>query len=501
VFSGLASILERLNSSHFHAFDLQKPYATVVPSIRIEPCRSAVYRVGCAVQEQWDFITLNRNRGAPVLDALTGLMTRVGFHDVLKQIEGRPGHVVLAVEISRFGHLNSGMGSDLGDRVIVTIAKRLTKIFPSVSAIGRTHGDHFVLFFEDLASVEDEVARLRDFTQRPILISGEVIVLGVRVGVARLADISAGNAAGGLLTAAETALHRCKKENLKVCYFSQDFEAEAKRKHGLENDLRIGLTTNAEELHKAISNKEFELVYQPIVNVWHGEVNGFEALLRWNHPSHGNVSPAVFIPIAEDIGIMDVLGSWVIRKACFDAADWPPNADGSIPSVSINVSPTQFTEPAILFNAVRTAIKDSGIAPSRIHLEITESAAFSESMKEALVYLRGLGCLIALDDFGTGYSSLTQLHTLPLDFVKIDSSFIKDLCSNNPTAHKRCERMTKGMLALCDILSIVTVVEGVETESQRSLLKQLGANLIQGYFYSKPMESAAVPDYIQRKTA
>ncbi len=432
------------------------------------------------------------------MDSLTGLMSRIGFHEALKHTESRPEHVVLAVEISRFGHLNSGMGPDLGDRVIANIAKRLTKIFPNVSVIGRTNGDHFVLFFENLANVEEEVARLRDFTQRPILINGEVIVLGVRVGVARGTDIKVGNATSSLLHAAETALLRCKKENLKVCYFSQKFESDAAREHRLENDLRIALTTNATKLHQAIANNEFELVYQPIVNAWHGTVDGFEALLRWNHPSNGEVSPAVFIPIAEDISIMDVLGSWVIRKACLDAVGWPPKSDGSFPSVSINVSPTQFIEPAILISAVLTAIKESAIEPSRIHLEVTESAAFSESMKESLAELGRLGCKIALDDFGTGYSSLTQLHNLPLDYVKIDRSFIKKLCSNNPVEHKRCEILTKGILALSDILSLVTVVEGVETESQVALLKQLGANLIQGYFYSKPLKIGAVADFIQQ---
>lgn len=432
------------------------------------------------------------------MDSLTGLMTRIGFHDALKHTESRPDHVVLALEISRFGHLNSGKGSDLGDRVIANIAKRLSKIFLNVSAIGRTNGDHFVLFFENLANVEEEVARLQDFTQRPILINGEVIVLGVRVGVARGTDIKVGNSTSSLLHAAETALHRCKKNNLKVCYFSQQFESDAAREHRLENDLRIALSTNAAQLHQAISNNEFEVVYQPIVSVWHGALDGFEALLRWNHPSQGDVSPAVFIPIAEDISIMDVLGSWVIRKACLDAVAWPPTSDGSFPSVSINVSATQFIEPAILISAVRTAITESAIEPSRIHLEITESAAFSESMKEALIELRSLGCMIALDDFGTGYSSLTQLHMLPLDYVKIDRSFIRNLCSSDPAEHKRCEMMTKGILALCDILSLVTVVEGVETKPQVDLLKQLGANLIQGYFYSKPLKIAAVAAFIQQ---
>jgi len=430
------------------------------------------------------------------VDVLTGLMTRVDFRELLKHAERRPEQVVMAIEISRFGKLNSGMGTDLGDKVISTVARRLVKVFLNVTAIGRTNGDHFVLYFENRTNVEEEVARLRDFVQRPIILSGEVVVLGVRVGVARGTDIDIGNSSN-LLHAAESALHRCKNSNLKVTYFNQTFESKAKSEHRLENDLRVALTTNASELHKAISNSEFELVYQPIVNVWHSTVHSFEALLRWNHPLHGELSPEFFIPIAEDISIMDILGSWVIRKACFDAVKWPRNSSGSLPSVSINVSSTQFVEPAILINTVRKAIEESAIEPSRIHLEITESSAFSDRMKETLVALRSLGCMIALDDFGTGYSSLTQLHMLPLDYVKIDRSFIKDLCSNNPTEHKRCEKLTLGILTLCDILSLVTVIEGVETDAQMNRLRQLGANLIQGNFYSKPMKIEAVADFIQ----
>jgi diguanylate cyclase (GGDEF)-like protein len=432
------------------------------------------------------------------IDQLTGLINRVGFYETLKLVETKPEHVVMAVEISRFGNLNNSMGSELGDRVISTVAKRILKVFSHASAIGRSHGNHFVLFFEKLANVQEEVAQLRDFAQRPIIINGEVIVLGIRVGVASGFDINSEDLTKGLLGAAENALHRCKKEGLKVCYFNQTFEVEAKLAHRLENDLRVSLVTNASELHSALINGEFELVYQPIVSIWNGGVHSLEALLRWNHPVHGEISPSVFIPLAEDISIMDILGSWVIRKACFDASEWVSNTDGEFPSVSINVSPTQFVEPAILVDAVRTGIKESAIDPSRIHLEITESAAFSNTMKETLIELRSLGCKIALDDFGTGYSSLTHLHMLPLDYIKIDRSFIQNLCSNNPINHKRCEKLTQGVLTLCDILSLTTVVEGVETESQVAQLKQLGANLLQGYFYSKPMKSTVVYNFIRQ---
>lgn len=429
-------------------------------------------------------------------DDLTGLLDRISVVDQLKLTKSNSEQLVMAVEISRFGNVNSSMGTELGDKVISMIAKRLGKTFPNASAIARTNGDHFVLVFEKLPNHPEEIARLQDFTQRPLIIRGEVIVLSIRVGVARRIDIDSSNSTG-LLHAAETALHSAKKSSSKVCYYTRALELEAIKSHRLENDLRVSLVTNAAELHRAISNSEFELVYQPVIGTWSNKVHAFEALLRWNHPVHGVVSPAVFIPLAEQISIMDILGTWVIRKACSDAVSWPQNSDGSLPSVSINVSPTQFIEPGILIHAVHMAIEETGIEPTRINLEITESAAFSDRMSETLHKIRSLGCTIALDDFGTGYSSLTQLHTLPLDYIKIDRSFIRNLCSENPVEDKRCEKLTRGILVLADTLSLIPIVEGIETECQLTRIRQLGANLIQGFIYSKPLKLSELPDFIK----
>lgn len=440
----------------------------------------------------------NQNQPVDTLDCLTGLLSRISFYDRLGTTPTAPGDAVIAVEISRFGNVNSSMGSELGDRVILTISRRLTKTFPNASALGRTNGDHFVLYFEQLDETQDVVARLMDFAQRPILIDGQIIVLSVRVGVVCGQDM-AGQTRGRLLHAAETALHFAKNNQMKACYYSSSLETEARQAHRLENDLRVSLVTNASDLHRAISNAEFELLYQPVVSIWSGNVHAFEALLRWNHPTKGTVSPALFIPMAEQISVMDVLGTWVIRKACADAMTWPVNPDGTSPMVSINVSPTQFLEPDVLIRAVRKAIDETGIDPARIKLEITESAAFSDRMNETLMKLRSLGCKIALDDFGTGYSSLTQLHRLPLDYLKIDRSFIKNLCSDDPKEDKRCEKLTQGILMLADILSLVPIVEGIETPAQLERIRQLGANLVQGYVYSRPLALSALASFMQNR--
>lgn len=432
------------------------------------------------------------------MDALTGLMDRLSFFRTIREIEPAPEQVVMAVAITRFASVNDSVGSELGDKVIRLLAKRVSSTFSNALAIGRTNGNHFVLFFDRLADDREAVARLQDFAQRPLLVEGQVVVLSVSVGMARGIDIGP-DSGQDLLHAAEISLHRAKRDRVKVCYYRDEFEIEAKLAHRLENDLRLSLADNAAELHAAVANKEFEVVYQPIVSAWGDKVHACEALLRWNHPLHGPISPAIFIPLAEQISIMDVLGSWVIRKACFDAVEWPCNSDGSFPGVSINVSQTQFVEPAILINAVTTAISESKIDPARISLEMTESAAFSDSVRDSLISLRRLGCKIGLDDFGTGYSSLTQLHTLPLDYLKIDRSFIKDLCSDDPLADRRCQKLTQVILMLCDMLSLLPIVEGIETESQRNRVTQMGANLIQGFFYSKPLKNSAVAGYMQQR--
>ena len=432
------------------------------------------------------------------MDPLTGLMDRLTFFSTISAIKAKPEQIVIAVAISRFASVNDSVGSELGDKVIRLLAKRISNTFANASAIGRVNGSQFLIFFDSLTDDKEAVARLQDFTQRPLLVEGQVIVLSVDVGVARGGDIDL-NSKTDLLHAAEIALHRTKKERVKVCYYKEEFAVEAKLSHRLENDLRISLADNAAELHAALANKEFELVYQPIVSAWGEKVYACEALLRWNHPLHGPISPAVFIPLAEQISIMDVLGSWVIRKACFDAVEWPCNSDGSFPGVSINVSQTQLIAPGILINAVQTAIRESAIDPARVSLEMTESTAFSDHVRDALATLRRMGCKIGLDDFGTGYSSLTQLHRLPLDYLKIDRSFIKDLCSDNPVADKRCQKLTEAILMLCDMFSLLPIVEGIETEAQRNRVTQLGANLIQGFFYSKPLKSSAVAGYMQQR--
>lgn len=371
--------------------------------------------------------------GTRLIDPLTGMSNRMGVEAYLAEVAatGAPENLsLLTMELSRFGKVNDSLGAELGNKIISTVAKRLQKIFPTVALIARTHGDHFCIVFNGEVDIHEQIDQLNDFTQRPLAMRGEVIVMSVRVGVAILGPLV--ELPTQLLHAAEVALHRAKRDQLKRCFYQRSLENEAKASHRLENDLRVSLVTNHVELHKAINNQEFLVLYQPIVDTANQTVHAMEALIRWQHPKRGVISPADFIPMAEQIQVMDVLGNWIMRRACMDAMTFPLNADGSRPGISINVSATQFIEPGILLATVRQALEESGIEPAKLKLEITESTAFGLDKLSIIDGLRALGCKIALDDFGTGYSSLTQLNVIPLDYLKLDRSFIIAMGSDDP---------------------------------------------------------------------
>ena len=434
-----------------------------------------------------------------MIDPLTGLASRTGLENYLKDFEssGASGGLsIISIELSRFGNVNDSMGADIGNKIISSISKRLLKIFPNAALIARTHGDHFCLAIEGDADLNEQIELLNDFTQRPLALRGEIIVLSVRVGVAVLGPLVESPTL--LLHAAEIALHRAKRDLIKRCFYHRELESEAKASHRLENDLRISLVTNHAELHKAINNDEFRILYQPIVDTSTHRVHAMEALIRWHHPTRGVISPAQFIPMAEQIQVMDVLGGWIIRRACLDAQTFALNANGSKPGVSINVSATQFLEPGILFDSVQKALEESGIEPSLVKLEITESTSLGVDKIAIIDNLRSLGCMIALDDFGTGYSSLTQLNALPLDYIKLDQSFITAIGGSDETDSIRSYRMTRAVLSIANAFDLKPIVEGVETEFQRDLLEQNNANLMQGYLFAKPLTLEDANEFIQR---
>ncbi len=425
-------------------------------------------------------------------DALTGLANRPALEAFLAQRDTDPSApplALMAVELSRFGRVTDSVGAELGNRIIVMVARRLRRMFAHAALIARTHGDHFCLVFEAPADIDEQIAQIQDFAQRPLALQGEVIVLSVRLGIAHQGPLVA--ACSPLLHAAEVALHQAKREKLKRCFYQHALAGEAQAAHRLENDLRVSLVNRHADLHRAIHNDEFRILYQPIVDASRPHrVHAMEALIRWHHPQRGVISPVDFIPMAEQIQVMDVLGNWIMRRACMDAARFPANDDGTLPGISINVSPMQFVEADLLLATVRQALDESGIAPGRLKLEITESTAFGPGWRHAVERCRALGCEVALDDFGTGYSSLTQLNTLPLDYLKLDRSFIRHLGGDDPDEDRRSDRMTRAVLSLARTFDLTPIVEGVETPAQRDRLLGHGATLMQGYLFSRPVPLA-----------
>ncbi len=421
-------------------------------------------------------------------DILTGLANRIGLEKKLRELESISGDQkigVLLLAMSRFSTVTDSVGAALGDKVILMTAKRLQKIFTNALLIARTHGDHFCLLFLGDFDLAEQISLVNDFTQRPLAMRGEIIVLGVRIGSA-VAETGSESPAI-LLNKAEIALHRAKKDQVNACFYNETYKTEARASHKLENDLRVSLINNHAELHRGISNSEFRLLYQPIVDVTSHKVIAFEALIRWQHPTRGFVSPAEFIPMAESIQVLDVLGSWVFKKACEDAASFPKTSDGTSIGVSINVSPTQFIHPDILLTTAQDAISSSGIDPQLVKVEITESAALGAKMIETVAKLKEMGFKLSLDDFGTGYSSLTQLNDLPLDFIKLDRSFVQHIGGEDKVESERAIKMTNSILSLADSMNLTPIVEGVESEVQLKIVCNAGASLIQGYHFSKPL--------------
>ena len=433
------------------------------------------------------------------LDSLTKLPNRTYGCELVENILLKSNvenvHVIV-IEISRFGQISDSIGNTLADKILTKVASRLSSLFCNALCLYRTHGDHFCLVFDGNVNLLDEVTRLQDFIQRPFAISGNVIVLSIRMGMIS-AEVKE-QAFNNVMHAAEAALHYAKNNALKVSVFEPFMLDKAKKSHQVANDLRCSLTTHSHELYNAINSDEFYLVYQPIFSQYEKRVTGFEALLRWNHPLRGTVTPDEFIRVAEEIGVMDVLGSWVLRKACLDIINLHKISQITDIMVNINVSPIQFLDSNLLISSLEDAIAESGISPKLIRIEITESSEFIHSMATTLEKIRSLGCQIAIDDFGTGYSSIVKLTTLPLNVLKVDRSFVFQLDSQDPVKSKQALMIARGVYGLAEALGLSVITEGVETEQQLSIVTELGADLIQGFYFAKPMLESEMLHYLNQ---
>jgi diguanylate cyclase (GGDEF)-like protein len=412
-------------------------------------------------------------------DELTGLPNRVNFRDEIERLLAVPHHAeqlsaLLFIDLDQFKQVNDTLGHPCGDQLLCAVADRLRAMLRPEDFVARFGGDEFVVFQQNIKSPEDSAVlarRIVDHLSERYKIDNHLVEIGASVGIAMNAP--AGVSADTLLKNADMALYRAKADGRGTfCFFRDEMAQTVEARRILELDLR-----------KALANEEFELFYQPLVNLKSGKISTCEALLRWNHPARGTVSPVDIIPVAEDMGLIVDLGRWILRKACMECMKWPEGV-----SVAVNFSPQQFHQRDVL-SEVRYALEVSGLPADRLEIEITESSLLRNTQltHDVLSQLREIGVRISLDDFGTGYSSLSYLHNFPLQKVKIDRSFLEGIDTDRPLT------LLRGVARLSADLGMSVVVEGIETNEQLELINADGTvTEAQGYLFSRPVPALRV---------
>jgi diguanylate cyclase (GGDEF)-like protein/PAS domain S-box-containing protein len=413
-------------------------------------------------------------------DALTDLPNRMMFRDRLDEqlawVHRGARLAVLYLDLDHFKTVNDTLGHPVGDELLVTLAGRLRSCVRDTDLIARLGGDEFAVVqtgIEQTADVTALVARIQEAVRQPLDFGGHHVVSDTSIGIAMAPED--GDEADRLLKNADLALYAAKANGRGTYqFFEPRMDARAKARRALEFDLREAIMCGAFELH-----------YQPIVDIARDVVVGYEALLRWPHPVRGMVPPSEFIPLAEETGLINQLGEWVLMTACRDAASWPRDI-----TVAVNVSPVQIKSPGLVLNIVRI-LAETGLHARRLELEMTETVLIQDDEATLVVLhnLRDLGIRIAMDDFGTGFSSLSYLHRFPFDKIKIDRCFIKNLPEDIGSV-----ATTKAIIGIAKARQIMTTAEGVETEEQRKLLRKLGCDQIQGFLISaaKPASDIVV---------
>ena len=422
----------------------------------------------------------------PDHDTLTGLWSRRALHGLLGAALAAPTGparpALLALDLDRFQAINDATGITTGDAVLVRVARRITGAVPPGSEVARISGDEFAVLLADHRLADATAARLLELIGRPYAVNGHAVVLSVSIG---LADANQAVAdAHALLRAANIALHRSEALGKnRWCRFEPWMQDQARNRQALETDLRAALALNKLELRSNMGVDQFEVHYQPQIAMTSGRLLGFETLARWKHQQLGWVGPTQFIPLAEEIGLIGLLGDWVLRSACSAAASWPLAPDGTALRVAVNISALQLRERRALVASVADALSQSGLAPDRLEIEITESALAGDAL-QTLQAIRALGVHLSLDDFGTGYSSLSQLARFPFDGLKIDQTFVQrlpgSLAGDAPVADLSL-RMLQAIAALGQGLGMSTSAEGVETANQARQVLAAGVGSMQGF--------------------
>ena len=406
-------------------------------------------------------------------DPLTGLPNRTLFREQLEKelsfVRRGSQLALLYLDLDNFKSINDTLGHPCGDELLKAVAQRLRGCLRETDLIARLGGDEFAIVqtpLQDPKDAEGLAQRIRQaVTSDTYELDGHQTTTDLSIGIA-LAP-GDGTAMDDLVKHADLALYGAKAEGrANYRYFEPEMNARMKQRRSLEIDLR-----------SAIVNNEFELHYQPLINLQTQAIVGCEALLRWRHPQRGMIAPLTFIPVAEETGLINAIGDWVLRQACLEAMNWPSHI-----SVAVNVSPVQFKTPSLVLTVI-SALAASGLPAHRLELEVTESVLMqnNEATLAMLHQIRDLGVRISMDDFGTGYSSLSYLRSFPFDKIKIDRSFIGDLSKGDDAV-----AIVHAILTLATSLKMTTTAEGVETAEQQRLLQATGCNEMQGFLFSPP---------------
>jgi diguanylate cyclase (GGDEF)-like protein len=422
-------------------------------------------------------------------DALTGLANRQALRRALDDalvsaVRRKHRCSMFLMDLDRFKAVNDTLGHPAGDTLLRLVALRLRDVIGKAGQVGRLGGDEFEVVLPS-TSDRTELSKLAqgiiDSLSRPYTINGTAVSIGASVGIVT-SDYD-DRTSDDLMRDADLALYAAKAAG-KGCFrfFEPEMHDAARQRQLMESDLRV-----------ALENGELHLVYQPCIDASSEAVTGFEALIRWEHPERGPISPVEFIPLAEEIGLINEIGEWVLRTACAEAANWPEAI-----SVAVNLSPVQFKSHA-LPTVVRMVLSDTGLPAKRLELEITEGVFLSndDHVHEMIASLKAIGVKLALDDFGTGYSSLSYLQRVPFDKIKIDRSFVTGASDQSG----RNASLIRAMVGLASDLKMQTTAEGVETAEELQLVRDLGCSLVQGYIFGRPMPAEEARELAKKGAA
>ncbi len=425
-------------------------------------------------------------------DSLTGLPNRAMFNIVLpKAIKQAQRHDrqfgLFFIDLDRFKQINDTLGHEAGDLLLQEVGQRLTQGLRASDTVARLGGDEFVVLVPDLADehqAQSVARKILAAVSKPFLVPGQELRVTASIGISRFPQD--GIDEHTLMKRSDVAMYQAKENGRNAFkFYDSQRDANSFERLSMEAGLR-----------RALERNELELHYQAKRDIWTGATSGMEALLRWNHPELGNVPPTQFIPVAEETGLIVPIGLWVLRTACLQTMDWHTRGLTNL-VVAVNLSPRQFADENLLVNIIEI-LEETGMDARHLELEITESTIMRDPAKgrQLLMTLKSMGVRIAIDDFGTGYSSLSTLKQLPIDTLKIDRSFVRDLETN---ADDR--GLTEAIITLAKTLKLHLVAEGVETRAQADFLRKRGCDELQGYYFSKPLPAKEFARFVSRHRA